>query len=47
MVIADPNFELLLPDDIFFWPIRVVFPEKKKSNVKNFVIGNVTTQRTW
>lgn len=35
MVISNPNFELLLSDDIFFRPIRIVFPEKKRNlNVK-------------
>ena len=29
MIIANPNFELLLPNDILFRPIRIVFPEKK------------------
>ena len=29
MIIANPNFELLLPNDILFRPIRIVFPGKK------------------
>ena len=29
MVIPNPNFELLLPNDVLFRPIRIVFPEKK------------------
>ena len=28
MIIANPNFELLLPNDILFRPIRIIFPEK-------------------
>jgi len=26
MIISDADFELLLPDDVLFWPVRVIFP---------------------
>ena len=29
MIIANPNFELLLPNYVLFRPIRIVFSEKK------------------
>ena len=31
MVVTQPDFELLLTDDILLWPICVVFPTRVKS----------------
>lgn len=26
VVVSDPDFQLLFADDVFLWPVRVVFP---------------------
>jgi hypothetical protein len=43
MVIANPNFELLLPNDILFRPIRIVFAEKKGLSIQHLKASNATS----